>query len=97
MKIALIKFELPDADSRTKDNEGRRIETIEGGWLILNYQKYRAQAQAQDGGRAPYFRAYRARKRAEATFGVTHNSSARDLEDLEAYLRHTNREPGEEG
>jgi hypothetical protein len=31
----------PDPDSRTKDHEGRRIEEIDGGWVILNYQKYR--------------------------------------------------------
>jgi len=31
----------PDPYSRTKDNEGRRIEIIDGGWLILNYEKYR--------------------------------------------------------
>ncbi len=31
----------PDADSRTKDFDGRRIEEIDGGWHILNYAKYR--------------------------------------------------------
>ncbi len=31
----------PDADSRTKDFDGRRIEEIDGGWRILNYLKYR--------------------------------------------------------
>jgi hypothetical protein len=31
----------PDADSRTKDFEGRRIEELDGGWRILNYAKYR--------------------------------------------------------
>lgn len=31
----------PDLDSRTRDNEGRRIEVIDGGWRILNYSKYR--------------------------------------------------------
>ncbi len=31
----------PDADSRTKDFAGRRIEEIDGGWRILNYMKYR--------------------------------------------------------
>jgi hypothetical protein len=34
-------LEAPDADSRTPDNEGRRIEKVDGGWLILNYRKYR--------------------------------------------------------
>jgi hypothetical protein len=35
-------FHEPDPDSRTKDFEGRRIDTIEGGWLLLNHSKYRA-------------------------------------------------------
>jgi len=32
----------PDPDSRTKDFEGRRIEEIDGGWRLLNHEKYRA-------------------------------------------------------
>lgn len=38
---ALNKFLAPDPDSRTKDHEGRRLETIDGGWHILNYELYR--------------------------------------------------------
>ncbi len=41
-RTALGKFLSPDADSRTKDNEGRRIEEIDGGWRLLNYEKFRA-------------------------------------------------------
>jgi hypothetical protein len=32
----------PDPYSRTKDREGRRIEEIDGGWRLLNHEKYRA-------------------------------------------------------
>jgi hypothetical protein len=39
---ALRVLESPDEDSRTKDHDGRRIETIDGGWFLLNYHKYRA-------------------------------------------------------
>lgn len=39
---ALERFLSPDPDSRTKDFEGRRIAEIEGGWRLLNYEKYRA-------------------------------------------------------
>jgi len=40
------RFSLPDPDSRSKDNEGRRIELVDpenpnGGIKILNYFKYR--------------------------------------------------------
>jgi len=38
---ALSKFLAPDKYSRTPDQEGRRIEVIEGGWHLLNYVKYR--------------------------------------------------------
>lgn len=31
----------PDEDSRTPDHEGRRVERVDGGWLILNYESYR--------------------------------------------------------
>ena len=31
----------PDPKSRTGDEEGRRIKKVDGGYLILNYQKYR--------------------------------------------------------
>jgi hypothetical protein len=38
---ALKVFESPDPDSRTKDNDGRRIEKVDGGWIILNHFLYR--------------------------------------------------------
>ena len=36
---ALLIFESPDPDSKTGD--GRRIERIDGGYLVINYDKYR--------------------------------------------------------
>jgi hypothetical protein len=40
--LAAIKtLESPDPDSRTPDNDGRRIEKCDGGWIVLNYKKYR--------------------------------------------------------
>lgn len=39
---ALKKFQEPDADSRTKEFDGRRIEEVDGGWRLLNYHKHRA-------------------------------------------------------
>lgn len=38
---ALGKFLSPDEFSRTKIMEGRRVEVIEGGWRLINYEKYR--------------------------------------------------------
>ena len=41
-EAALQTFFAPDPYSRTPDNEGRRIEAIDGGWRLLNHGKYRA-------------------------------------------------------
>lgn len=40
-ETALRVLVAPDTDSKTPDYEGRRIEEIEGGWVILNHRKYR--------------------------------------------------------
>jgi hypothetical protein len=45
---AITKFLSPDPDSRTKDDEGRRLEVIEGGWSMINYQKYREMASREE-------------------------------------------------
>jgi len=39
-ETALACFLAPDPYSRTQDNEGRRIEVIDGGWRLLNHAKY---------------------------------------------------------
>lgn len=38
---ALDLFASPDDESRTPDNQGKRIEKVEGGYRVLNYEKYR--------------------------------------------------------
>jgi hypothetical protein len=40
-ELAIQKFSLPDPKSRTLDNEGRRVEVLSDGWLILNYLAFR--------------------------------------------------------
>jgi len=44
---ALNRLGSLDEYSRTKDFEGRRIGEIDGGWLIFNYEKYRAPTSAE--------------------------------------------------
>lgn len=44
---ALGVLEAPDPDSRTPDEEGRRIIPIEGGWRLVNHAKYRALASKE--------------------------------------------------
>lgn len=40
-EAAIAAFLAPDPYSRTSEHEGRRIEVIDGGWRLLNYDKYR--------------------------------------------------------
>lgn len=38
---ALLKFQSPDPISRTTTHDGRRIDKLDDGWLILNYLQFR--------------------------------------------------------
>lgn len=38
---ALAKFQAPDHDSNTPDNDGRRIQAVPGGWHVLNHEIYK--------------------------------------------------------
>ena len=61
---ALEVLSSPDSDSRSHEFEGRRIEHIEGGFLVLNGGKYR-DARSQDERREymrEYMQEYRRRK-----------------------------------
>lgn len=81
---ALDKFMSPDPFSRTKDNEGRRIKEIDGGWFLLNYQKYRELRSAEEARlkNAERQRKFRERKEAmekllrEAGITASNNSNA---------------------
>ncbi len=64
-EAALHTFLSPDKHSRTPDNEGRRVAAINGGWLLLNYAKYRAMRDGE--GRKQYMREYMANRRNELT------------------------------
>ena len=45
---ALALFQSPDPDSRTKAHDGRRIAETDGGWVLLNHDKYRHKADSDD-------------------------------------------------
>lgn len=40
-RAALERLQQPDPESATEEHRGRRIEPVEGGWLLFNYVKYR--------------------------------------------------------
>lgn len=88
-KAALRRFKSPDEYSRSKEFEGRRIEDVDGGWLLLNHGKYREQLSAAD--RAEYQRVkqmeYRRRKktvRNEAGCAGARQAIKEGLEDAKA-------------
>lgn len=45
---ALETLRSPDPYSRTKEFEGRRIQDIDGGWLVLNHEKWRQKMSADE-------------------------------------------------
>jgi hypothetical protein len=45
---AMQKFDSPDRYSRSPESEGRRIAPIDGGWRLLNYDKYREKLSKED-------------------------------------------------
>lgn len=76
-QASLRKLLSPDPDSRTPDNDGRRIANIQGGWQILNYELYREMGRSQD--RRDYLkhkkRDERAKKRDNEGLSTAVNSS----------------------
>lgn len=38
---AVTNLRQPDRRSKSKENQGRRLRPVKGGWLILNYKQYR--------------------------------------------------------
>jgi len=41
VRAAIERLSSPDADSRSINDEGKRIERVDGGYYIINYHKYR--------------------------------------------------------
>ena len=45
---SLEKFQQPDKYSSTTENEGRRIQVVDGGWFVLNHHKYQEMLSLED-------------------------------------------------
>jgi hypothetical protein len=67
---ALVRLSSPDPHSRCSDNEGRRIEKVEGGWMILNRAKYRERLGERDRGEYQRMKQAEYRRRNKAKKGV---------------------------
>ena len=62
-RAALDVLEAPDADSRSEEHDGRRVEKVDGGWLVLNHAKYRERQSDRNAKAADRQRRWRERKR----------------------------------
>ncbi len=68
-RVALKILSDPDPDSRSQEQEGRRIEEVDGGWFIINGEKYRRK-MSEDERReknAIYQKNHRERKKVVST------------------------------
>jgi hypothetical protein len=60
---AVEVMENPDPDSSDPDNEGKRIERVPGGWVVLNSAKYREQVTREEARRKTRERVARYREK----------------------------------
>ena len=70
---AVTLLESPDADSRSKEHDGRRILPTDGGWQIVTYQKHRERSSPDErkAKAAERVRKWRERKRNAGNVSVT--------------------------
>lgn len=84
VEAALAKFTGPDPYSRTKDNDGRRIAEIDGGWELLNHAKYRSMASREDSKAQAADRQRRKRERDESRSVTPCHAPSRSVTDSHA-------------
>lgn len=75
---AIALFLSPDPDSRTKDDDGRRIEAIQGGWFLVNHSQYRNLSSDEDRKQKAAERQQRFRDKAARNAIVTPDSTSRE-------------------
>ncbi len=84
-RAALKVLSEPDPDSRSQELEGRRIEEVDGGWFIINGEKYRRK-MSEDERReknAIYQKNHRDRKKSVSTQSDKSAKSAQTEEETE--------------
>ena len=62
---AITRLLSPDPDSRSHNDDGKRIEEIPGGWRLINFEHYRKLHSEEQ--RREYKRQWMAQKRKEST------------------------------
>lgn len=91
---AIRKFLSPDPYSRSPENEGRRIEAVDGGWRLLNHDKYREKLSPEHIKQQAAARAQRYRDR-HRDASVTERDESRESrqEEEEAYKESVKSKP----
>lgn len=69
MLVGVECLSSPDPDSKSQEYEGRRIEIVPGGWLVLNHMEYRDRRTTQQILTAERVRRHKERKAKQAKSG----------------------------
>jgi len=69
---ALVRLSTPEPESRSQDFDGRRLVRVDGGFIILNFMKYR-EKDTTSGDRS---RRYREKKKRDAVTPLRHGRHA---------------------
>jgi hypothetical protein len=94
---ALDFFQQPDPDSRTTKHEGRRLEKVPGGYLILNYVDYRnkktaAEERAINRERVRAWREKQKDKPSDVTVDVTNVTNVTKSNAIQKHIQSTEAE-----
>jgi hypothetical protein len=81
---ALKVLEAPDPHSRSKAHDGRRIEAIEGGWRVINYEVYRDKSTPEEARAKATERQRRKRERDASRTVTPRNAASRSVTPSEA-------------
>ena len=68
---AIRILEAPDPDSQSKEEDGRRIIPVDGGWHLTTYEKHREFRTRETAASANRMRKYRERKKEQGSATVT--------------------------
>lgn len=88
-EAAVAKFLSADPHSRSPENEGRRIEPVDGGWRLLNHFKYRFKMSPEDRKEKARIRQQRHREQQNVTHKRDASVTERDDRDESRESRHT--------
>lgn len=84
---AIATLESPDSRSRSTEDDGRRIRRVDGGFFVINYQKYR-EFTLSDSPEA--VRQRRHRERVKTRDNALHVTTSRDISASASVLKKLN-------